>query len=49
IVNLFADWENFKIALKNIFGIVNEERQAAVKIHILKQIHSAAAYTIILR
>lgn len=48
-VNLFADWENFEVALKDTFGMVNEERQAAAKIHTLKQIRSAAAYAIALR
>lgn len=48
-VNIFADWENFEEAIKDTFGMVNEERQAATKIHKIKQIRSTAAYAIAFR
>lgn len=48
-VNIFADWENFEEALKDTFGMVNEERQAATKIHKIKQMKSTAAYAIAFR
>ena len=47
--NIFAEWDNFETALKDTFGMVNEERQAAAQIHQVKQIKSAAAYAIAFR
>ncbi|KAF4426118.1 hypothetical protein F53441_14149, partial [Fusarium austroafricanum] len=43
--NIFADWGNFEIALKDNFGMVNEERQAATKLIALRQDKSCAAYS----
>ncbi|KAM5345959.1 hypothetical protein ACJ41O_011820 [Fusarium nematophilum] len=42
--NIFASWTNFETSLKDAFGLVNEERQAATKIHELRQTRSAAVY-----
>lgn len=47
--NIFASWTNFETSLKDAFGLVNEERQAATKIHELKQTKSAAAYAAMFR
>ncbi|KAF4339823.1 gag poly [Fusarium beomiforme] len=44
-INIFADWNNFEIALKDNFGVVNEERQAAADIMKLRQDKSCAAYS----
>ncbi|KAL5611280.1 hypothetical protein FOBRF1_007397 [Fusarium oxysporum] len=43
--NIFTNWENFEKALKNNFGVVNEERQAAAELLALKQHKSCAAYS----
>ncbi|EXK75750.1 hypothetical protein FOQG_19485 [Fusarium oxysporum f. sp. raphani 54005] len=43
--NIFADWDNFEQALKDNFGVVNEERQAAAELLALKQHKSCAAYS----
>lgn len=43
--NIFADWDNFEQSLKDNFGVVNEERQAAAEILMLKQHKSCAAYS----
>ncbi|KAF4426104.1 gag polyprotein, partial [Fusarium austroafricanum] len=43
--NIFADWDNFETALKDNFGMVNEERQAATKLIALRQDKSCAAYS----
>jgi hypothetical protein len=43
--NIFTDWGNFEEALKNNFGVVNEERQAAAELFALKQTKSCAAHS----
>ncbi|KAF6527467.1 hypothetical protein HZS61_010511 [Fusarium oxysporum f. sp. conglutinans] len=43
--NIFTNWENFEKALKDNFGVVNEERQAAAELLALKQHKSCAAYS----
>ena len=43
-VNIFSDWENFETAIKDAFGLVNEERQAAAQLFELTQNKSCAAY-----
>jgi hypothetical protein len=43
--NIFADWDNFEVALKDNFGVVNEERQAAAEIMTLRQDKSCAAHS----
>ncbi|CAF3556312.1 unnamed protein product [Fusarium graminearum] len=44
--NIFADWDNFEQALKGNFGVVNEERQAAAELLVLRQHKSCAAYSV---
>ncbi|KAJ0131382.1 Uncharacterized protein HZ326_25532 [Fusarium oxysporum f. sp. albedinis] len=43
--NIFGNWINFEKALKENFGVVNEERQAAAELLALKQHKSCAAYS----
>ncbi|KAG7405064.1 Retrotransposon-like protein 1 [Fusarium oxysporum f. sp. rapae] len=43
--NIFGNWDNFKQVLKDNFGVVNEERQAAAELLALKQHKSCAAYS----
>ncbi|OBS15594.1 hypothetical protein FPOA_20713 [Fusarium poae] len=43
--NIFADWLNFEALLKDNFGVINEERQAAAEILALKQHGSCAAHS----
>ena len=43
--NIFTDWGNFEEALKNNFGVINEERQAAAELFALKQTKSCAAHS----
>ncbi|KAK2666615.1 hypothetical protein RAB80_017732 [Fusarium oxysporum f. sp. vasinfectum] len=43
--NIFTNWDNFEQALKDNFGVVNEERQAAAELLALKQHKSCAAYS----
>ncbi|CAG1983613.1 unnamed protein product [Fusarium graminearum] len=42
--NIFADWLNFEALLKDNFGVINEERQAAAEILALKQHGSCTAH-----
>ena len=48
-VNIFSDWDNFEAALKDAFGLVNEERQAAAQLFTLNQTKSCAAYAALFR
>lgn len=43
--NIFGNWENFEQALKDNFGVVNEERQAAAELLALRQHKSCAAHS----
>ncbi|KAL9570381.1 hypothetical protein ACKAV7_005460 [Fusarium commune] len=43
--NIFGNWDNFEQVLKDNFGVVNEERQAAAELLALKQHKSCAAYS----
>ncbi|CEF83185.1 unnamed protein product [Fusarium graminearum] len=43
--NIFADWLNFEALLKDNFGVINEERQAAAEILALKQHGSCTAHS----
>ncbi|CAF3439182.1 unnamed protein product [Fusarium graminearum] len=43
--NVFTDWLNFETLLKDNFGVINEERQAAADILQLKQQKSCAAHS----
>ena len=43
--NIFSDWDNFEQALKDNFGVVNEERQAAAELMMLRQHKSCAVYS----
>ncbi|CAG1962781.1 unnamed protein product, partial [Fusarium graminearum] len=43
--NVFTDWLNFETLLKDNFGVINEERQAAADILQLKQQRSCAAHS----
>ncbi|OBS16188.1 hypothetical protein FPOA_27686 [Fusarium poae] len=43
--NIFSDWLNFEALLKDNFGVINEERQAAAEILALKQQGSCAAHS----
>lgn len=43
--NIFADWLNFEALLKDNFGVINKERQAAAEILALKQHGSCTAHS----
>jgi hypothetical protein len=43
--NIFTSWDNFEQALKDNFGVINEERQAAAELMALRQLKSCATYS----